>query len=287
MGPLKQLRSAAARCAQPIVRQAARRYIAGPELADAMDVAATLAQSGHSTTLGFWDGTEDTPAGIQQHYLANLEAIAHGGLACYESIKLPALREQPELLEPVIDASISLGIRIHFDSLGVEAADAMWLAAAGARARGASVSGTIPGRWLRSADDALRAAARGIFVRVVKGQWADPEAPTLDPRTGFMNVVESLAGRAELVAVATHDLELGRQAIERLQAAGTACEWELLYGLPSRAILPVARELQVPVRFYVPYGHAYLPYCLAQAKRNPRLLGQLMLDACRSALAGN
>ena len=288
MGALgQQLRRAASRCAQPIVRRAARRYIAGAELPDALRVVEALRQAGRATTIGFWDGANDTPEGVQRRYLADLAAIArnHGDsnhADCYESIKLPALRDQPALLDPVIDTALAHNIRVHFDSHGVEVADPMWQVAERARERGATVSCSIPGRWRRSRADARQAAERGILVRVVKGQWADPAEPALDQRAGFMTIIDELAGSPILVAVATHDVELGRQAIARLQAAGTPCEWELLYGLPTRAILPVAAGLRAPVRFYVPYGEAYLPYCLAQAKRNPRLLGQLMLDACRS-----
>ena len=41
--------------------------------------------------------------------------------------------------------------------------------------------------------------------------------------------------------------------------------------LPSRRQIELARQLSVPVRVYVPFGVAYLPYCLGQMKRNPRI----------------
>jgi proline dehydrogenase len=54
---------------------------------------------------------------------------------------------------------------------------------------------------------------------------------------------------------------------------------ELLYGLPSRAVLKVAQDLAVPVRYYLPYGYAWLPYALRQARRDPRILWWVLRDA--------
>jgi proline dehydrogenase len=113
---------------------------------------------------------------------------------------------------------------------------------------------------------------------VVKGQWPDP-AGDVDLRCGFLNVVEGLAGRTHKVAVATHDPALAAAALATLRSAGTPCELELLFGLPSRAVLEVGRRLAVPVRYYLPYGHAWLPYALRQARRNPRILWWVLRDA--------
>lgn len=280
MGALKSLRRAASYLLQPLVRRAAGRYIAGPELTDALRVVESLRVAGVPTTVGYWDGSEDQPQDVQRQYLESIEAIWRNSLDSYPSIKLPALRDQVAMVEPVLELALTRGVRVHFDSLGAESVTSTLATAARAVAAGAMISCTIPGRFQRSPADAEQATSAGILVRVVKGQWGDPQCPTLDPRAGFMAVVERLAGHAAHVAVATHDAVLGQRAIERLQAAGTSCEWELLYGLSTRAVLKSAARLQVPIRFYIPYGQAYLPYALSAAVRNPRLVGQVLSDAC-------
>ena len=83
------------------------------------------------------------------------------------------------------------------------------------------------------------------------------------------------------MAVASHDVTTARRAIEALLTAGTPTTLELLYGLPSRRQIELWRELGVRVRVYIPYGAAYLPYCLAQIKRNPRIAWWLVRDALR------
>jgi len=276
-----RLRRMVSRSLQPLLRQAAQHYIAGPDLADALHVALRLQSADVTTTLGFWDGPGHDPAIVQAEYLAGLQAIRRHGLDSYESIKFPALRCDRDWLAPVVASAVDHNVRLHFDSLADDVADATWQAAIEAKRAGARVSCSVPGRWRRSRGDCLWAMEAGILVRVVKGQWPDSTDPTLDPRAGFLSVVDELAGRVPLVAVATHDVSLARLAIERLRDAGTACEWELLYGLPSRAARTAAHALGAAVRLYVPYGDAYLPYCLSQARRNPRLLAQLVWDACQ------
>jgi hypothetical protein len=50
-------------------------------------------------------------------------------------------------------------------------------------------------------------------------------------------------------------------------------------------VLKVARDLAVPIRNYLPYGYAWLPYALRQARRDPRILWWVLRDASRSAFS--
>lgn len=330
------LKRAASACLTPLALRAARSYIAGPQLADALHVAGGLAEGGFRTTLGFWDGAGDSPASVAQEYLSTIAALAGAEDDCYLSIKLPALGNSSELLDRILTqargcvadepfgaqpgyveraprrfesnettplrgaysategdtyietpnaiegvtcAQAPPALRIHFDSLSPETADATWSAAVAAVAAGNAISCSLPGRWRRSIADAEIALEAGIVPRVVKGQWPDSDGHDIDMRVGFISVIRHLAGRAAHVAVASHDVPLAREAIRQLRAAGTNCELELLYGLPQRAAVEMARQEGVPVRFYVPYGRAYLPYCLGQLRRQPGLFWWLLRDA--------
>ena len=119
----------------------------------------------------------------------------------------------------------------------------------------------------------------GIRPRVVKGQWADPAEPGIDPRAGFLAVIDRLAGRARAVGVATHDPPLAEEALRRLARAGTPYELELLQGLPMNGVLRVARKLGAPVRIYVPFGLAWVPYALEQIHKRPYLVSWVIRDA--------
>jgi proline dehydrogenase len=145
---------------------------------------------------------------------------------------------------------------------------------------------TLPARWRRSLGDAEMAVELGLGVRVVKGRWPDLHMPDQDLRAAFLAIIEQLAGRARRVAVATHDEALAREALRRLRAADTRCELELLFGLPAAAAARAADELSAPVRVYVPYGHATLPYRVPDARREIRVLGWLSQDLLRGRRKG-
>jgi proline dehydrogenase len=278
------LRKVVAGPLEPLLRAAARSYVAGPELADATAVAQSLEWRGSASALCFWDGEDDAPRPIAERHLETLREIARLKLDSYVSLKAPSLAFDGALLGEIADEARGCGVGLHFDSLGPETAGRTFELIEAIRPRCDGLGCTLPGRWRRSVEDAGRAIRLGLNVRVVKGQWEE-EGGGAAPEAGFLEVIEALAGRARKVAVATHDPALAGRAVRRLRRAGTSCEIELLYGLPSRAALAVAKTLAVPVRFYIPYGHAWLPYGLRQATRNPRILWWMVRDAWSAAVA--
>jgi proline dehydrogenase len=273
-----RVRRAAAFCLLPLVRRASRAYIAGDTLDDALRVADQLASTGTASTLGFWNADEDPTRHVTDVYLAAIRSLA-ARPGAYLSIKAPAIGFSPELTDEIAQQAKHQDVRLHFDAMAPDTVDSTRVLIERFLAAGVKVGTTLPGRWRRSPDDALWVAERGIPVRVVKGQWIDPSAPTLDLRTGFLEVINRLAGRASRVSVATHDVVLAEKAIHRLRIAGTACDLELLHGLPMKESLRLAARLSVDVRVYVPYGKAYLPYALSRMSTNPRLLWWLIRDA--------
>jgi proline dehydrogenase len=263
-----------------MANSAARRYVAGPDLSDALEVGRRLADRGWTITLGYWDETPDTPADVHRTYH---DAIEHAPTATRLSIKLPGIGFEPERFDDVIAAAREHDVAIHCDSIATEGADptfALLRGRADTMVGGEPLGCTLPGRWRRSDADTGRAIELGLRVRVVKGQF--PAAPDgeRDPVQGALAVFERVAGRVPHVAIASHDPDVVAPAVELLRAAGTPCELELLYGLPIRAPLAIAEAMKLPVRVYVPYGTAYLPYALRQALR-PRVAVRLVQDLFR------
>lgn len=271
-----KVRKMVSRLSAPVLRRAASSYVAGPEIDDALRVALRLQHMGFTAAIGFWNSDHDSPRLVADAYLQSLAAMPERGLdnLC---IKLPALHYSCNLLEEVLCMAKKLNVRVHFDSHGPETMDRTLSALDHVLSAYPNVGITIPARWKRSLRDIDWAVERKLPVRIVKGQW--PDGSSVNPDRGFVSAMRRLAGRVARVNVATHNAKLARQSLECLHAAGTRGEMDLLYGLPVRHSLAVAKHFAVPVRFYIPFGHAWLPYCFSQARKNPRILLWMLKDS--------
>jgi proline dehydrogenase len=264
------------RLAAPVMRRAASSYIAGAEFNDALRVALRLQSMGFLATIGYWNGEEDSPRHVADAYLQSLVGM-QGRKIDHLSIKLPALDYSHELLEEILCAAQKLNAQVHFDSLGSETVDRTLNMLDRVLPSYPNLGITIPARWKRSLHDIDWAIERNVTMRIVKGQW--PDSASEKTEQDFLSAIRRLAGRVSQVNVATHNPELVSQSLECLRAAGTCANMELLYGLPTRQPLIVARQLNAPVRFYIPFGHAWLPYCLSQARKNPQILLRMLKDS--------
>jgi len=227
-----------------LAERAARRYVAGSSLEDA------LAAARGPSTIGYWDDGHEDPEAVAAEYARAVDAVA--GSDAYVSVKAPAIGFDEALLA-------SLAAPVHLDALGPDTVERTWRLAEAVPVRG----GTLPARWRRSLADAERVAALGVRVRVVKGQF--PSSDDVDARAGFLAVVGRLAELGVPTSVATHDAALAAEALRRAHDP----ELEQLYGL---------RPVPGPARLYVPYGRAYLPYALRQLRRRPRIAWWLLRD---------
>ena len=270
-------------CWRPLGRRAARAYVAGPRLTDAVGASVRAGGRGLACAIGFWDGGE-APRAVADRYLDALDAIAAAGLDGYVSIKAPALGFSTELVREVLDRSARRGVGLHFDALGPASVEPTLALIDGALPHAPGLGCTLPARWRRSMGDADRVVAQGLRARLVKGEEPGPDGDDVDPREGMLALADRLAGRARHVAVATHDARLARAVLERLATRGTHAELELLFGLPLGRPMRVARRAGVRVRLYVPYGHARLPYRLSEAGTRPAVLWWLARDLVQDGI---
>jgi proline dehydrogenase len=263
-----------------LIERAAGSYVAGAELSDAIDYAQVVERDGMGSTIAYWNSIGEDPERVYTAYLSAIDGAADAGTRTYVSIKAPALSMSAAFTEALALRCRDRGIALHFDSLALEHQAPTFGLIERLVPTGVTLGCTLPGRFARSVRDAERAVTQQIRVRVVKGQWEDPHQ-TIEPRRGFMAVIERLAGRAAHVSVATHEPRLAEEALTTLSARGTPAELELLLGLPVEGAREVARRLNVPVRLYIPYGHAWLPYALRAAVKNVSILRWILRDMVR------
>ncbi|HUN66685.1 MAG TPA: proline dehydrogenase [Bacteroidota bacterium] len=264
-----------------VVTRMAASHLAGLHVTDALTVCAAASRRGWTTTLGYWNDPHDTPADAARAYHAALDAILTTPLNSYLSVKVTILQYDYGCISDLLGKAAAQGVRIHFDAMDPSSAEPTFSLLERSLAAHSNLGCTLPSRWRRSLTDADRVAGLGIPVRIVKGQWADPADQRIDPRAGFISVVQHLAGSRARVAVATHDRPLARRALGILTDSSTACEMEQLSSLPQNCA-SVAAALGVPFRIYVPFGHPSLPYDIWQA----RARAGIIVWALRDFIAG-
>lgn len=268
----------------PLLQAAARAYVPGPRLDDALAEARRLARWQIGSTIGYFCTAHETPREVADACLSSIPELARLEPTGVLSLRATALACDPVLLREVLACAARHQVPVQLDAQSPESVDAILDLAEAGLATHRDIGVTLPGRWLRSRADAQRACELGLRVRIVKGQLPDPRQPQFDEGVGFLALVNRVAGKAAFVSVASHDAVLARTALSRLKAAGTPCELELMQGLPRQGAMLVARDLGVRMRTYVPFGEAWTPYTLSSVARNPRVVWWALRDSFSSLM---
>ncbi|TCM17955.1 proline dehydrogenase [Novosphingobium sp. PhB165] len=249
-----------------------------PDAAAAARAAVSLHGGGIAATLSYFPAWDGVPDGIVTACGALSRALNGTVPGTCLAIKASPLHFDKDLLRAVATPASAVGMTVVFDALThAQAGPTLdlveWLAGE------YGTSGTaLPARWQRSAADAERLRDAPVRIRLVKGEWADPDSDAGDLSAAFLELVHLLAGRSAPVGVATHDPALARAALEILKASGTPCELEQLRGLPMKRSSRVAGELGVPVRLYWPFGPGWWPYAAEKLVERPYLPKWWMQD---------
>jgi CelD/BcsL family acetyltransferase involved in cellulose biosynthesis len=243
------------------------RHVAGQ---DAVGAARSIKRLGTPVTAGYFQAGSAASADVAATYRKLAEALA--GSDALLALKAPALGFDEALVREIAGR----GVPLIFDSLTEPHAERTL-----ALAESFSAGVALPARWQRSPSDAARLRDGPCRVRLVKGEWADPQGDIADVAQAYLGLARALAGRKATVGVATHDPALAEAALRILLDAGTSCELEQLRGLPSRRTMAVAKRLGVPVRFYYPFGPGWWPYAVDTALARPYLPAWWLRDWLR------
>ncbi|WP_395331069.1 proline dehydrogenase [Novosphingobium sp. BL-8H] len=242
-----------------------------PDAVAAARAALSLRERGMAATLSYFPAWNGVPDGIVTACGALSHALNGAVPGTCLAIKASPLHFDKALLRAVATPASASGMTVVFDALThAQAGQTLDLVEWLAGEYGASGT-ALPARWRRSLADAERLRDAPVRIRLVKGEWADPEGDAGDRTAAFLELVQLLAGRSAPVGVATHDPALARAALAILIASGTPCELEQLRGLPMKRSSRVANELGVPVRLYWPFGPGWWPYAAEKLIERPYL----------------
>jgi proline dehydrogenase len=273
LGPWAALRKA--RYALPSYVE---RIVPGPGPAAAVRRCRALNRRGSAATLGYFQSADSSPGDIVAANTEVAALLAEREGDVYLSVKAPPLAFDPALLGTLARAAAAADMALMFDAHAPRDADRTLQSVSALLGEFPRTGFALPARWLRSRRDAAAFRDTSARIRLVKGEWADPDWRGTDVEASYLALVAGLAGRSAAVAVATHDPGLAERALGLLLAAGTPCELEQLRGLPARRTTAIARRLGVPVRVYVPFGPGWWPYALDKALGRPYLLSWMIKD---------
>ncbi len=277
-----------------VVRRLSDRYIAGPDLADAVTAVRALNEAGKKATLdvlGEEVAGPDEALAIRAEYETAMTAIEAEGLDANVSVKLTGLglKVDPRLCAESVRALLQLaaghGRFVRIDMEDSSTTTATLELYRRLRAEGHDNVGIVLQAMLRrTLEDVAELAELRPNVRVCKGIYVEPADVAFQGDEAIrLNFVEAMAALWEggaKVAVATHDDALVARALELIEERGLGYEryeFQLLLGVREELADELVRGGHT-VRIYVPYGQKWYEYSLRRLQENPKIAGYVARD---------
>ncbi len=271
-------------------QRAARRFIAGEELTEAIvavrelnqnKILATIDHLGENTT------SEAAARAATEEYIAILDAIAQSKVQSEVSLKLTQLG-----LDLSLDLCLEHMRRIlerarryqNFVCIDMESSayvdPTLQLYETLRRAGFDNVGIVIQSYLRRSGRDIERLLDWGVKVRLCKGAYQEPSSVAFpkkrDVDANYTSLLEQLfSPRAQeqgvYVAIATHDEKIIRWALQYVREHKIPTErfeFQMLYGIRRDLQIELARA-GYRVRVYVSYGTHWYPYFMRRLAERP------------------
>ncbi|HSN56688.1 MAG TPA: proline dehydrogenase family protein [Candidatus Sulfomarinibacteraceae bacterium] len=269
---------------KPVVRQVARRYVAGEEVADAVRTIRELNAEGAMATVDVLGEEVTDPraatAAVEQ-YLELLATIDREGLDANVSIKPTMLGlkvDEAMCLDNVrriVARAAELDNFVRIDMEDHTCTDATLRIHRTLAGELGHVGVVLQSYLHRTMDDAVGLLPLGPNIRLCKGIYREPRAIAWTlyetVRANFIAVMDRLLEGGAYVGIATHDAHLvwaGMTTVHRLGLAPDAYEFQMLLGVDPelrRIILERGHRLRV----YVPFGRDWYPYSMRRLRENP------------------
>jgi proline dehydrogenase len=275
-----------------LARSVARRFVAGENIAEAIEVAQTLNAKGMSVTMDFLGESVTNPAeaaAARDEILAMLRAIHEKGIEGNVSVKLTQLGLRIneamalENMRVLLEQAQRYGNKVRIDmeeSALTNATLAIYRRLRDEAGFGHRVGVVIQAYLYRSAQDVAELVEEGAWIRLCKGAYAEPSDVAFpqkaDTDANFIKLTQMMLNetareKGVYLAVATHDERMIQATLDYVNAEGIdpeVFEFQMLYG--------IRRELQEKlvadgyrVRIYVPYGTAWYPYFMRRLAERP------------------
>lgn len=281
----RTLKDVASRYGMRSRRGAARRFIGGRNVNEAIDAARQLERRGLLHTfnyLGEHVRSREAAEAATIAYLWVIESVSLAGMSCNLSVKLTQLGLELDTglcrdnLKRILTHSDARRCFVRVDMEGSPLVDRTLDVVAAMRTDGYRHLGVVLQSALRrTPDDLARVTELGLPVRLVKGAYKEPADVAYpdkrDVDRAFVQLAETLLDAGSHPAFASHDPRMIRAVRAAADVRGLGpdrFEFQMLYGV-RRDLQAALQARGYAVRIYVPFGGDWFPYFMRRLAERP------------------
>lgn len=272
-----------------LARKAARRFVAGEQLHEAIDAAAELNKKGLLVSLDLLGESvfnESQANHAADEYIGLLEAIKANDLKSSASVKLTQLgldiSDEVCLnnMRRLLTKAKELDVPITIDMESTAYTDRTIQIFRTLRQEFDGVGTVIQAYLYRSEADMQQFATEGARIRLCKGAYKEPPDKAFpekaDVDANYIKIMQQYMTpeniqKGAYLEVATHDpnmIEGTCQNIAKHNIPSDKFEFQMLYGIRPATQLELAQQ-GYQVRVYVPYGTEWYPYFMRRLAERP------------------
>ncbi len=272
-----------------IVKQVAKKYIAGDELEDAVRVTKDLMAMGGMSTIDVLGEfvTEKSAALHEKEQVSKvLDAISENQLDTYLSVKPTSLGLGIDFdfgaanIREIVEKAKSLGLSVRLDMENSPYTTMTIDLYKQLRDSGFDNVGIVFQAYMRRTEDDIKSLAEyKPSIRLCKGIYRESEKIAFqgkeEIRDNYKKLFNLIVDSEMYIGIATHDEPLIQYAIEQIKKRGmkkTEYEFQMLLGVREERRNGLL-EQGYPLRVYVPFGEDWYGYSTRRLKENPRMAG--------------
>ena len=276
-----------------LVRRIASRYIAGTNLADAVQVIKDLQEQGCCATLdvlGEHINKKEQAENAVQEYLQALDKIEQEKLDCNISIKLTMLGLKLDLdlclknTRRLVQRAKELGNFVRIDMEDSSCTTDTLQIYSRLKKDFDNVGFVIQAYMRRSLPD-IRDQMNSnskINVRVCKGIYIEPRDIAYKDKeivnSNYSMLLRELLENGNYTGIATHDEKLvwaAYKTINDLKLSRDKFEFQMLLGVDEQLRGLIIKD-GYKLRVYVPYGKQWYEYSIRRLQENPKIAGYVI-----------
>ena len=255
----------------------AGRWIAGPHVKDAMDVALRFNANGIGAIINYLGEALSEKNEISYTidiYSSLIDAITSKSVNSQISIKPTQIglgisyQYAKKNYLRLVSAARKKGIFVWLDmeeSSKVDDTIRLYYSAL----KLGNVGICIQSYLRRSEEDITKIASSGGIIRLVKGAYTEPEEVAYGDRAevtlNYYRLMQILFKNSRKFMIATHDLPIIKRALILNKKYSREIEFAMLNGIRNMDALSISRKGNA-VRIYIPFGPSWLKYSIRRLR---------------------